>query len=257
MPWKFGAAQNIGGRKEQQDRLTIISLQEEDRHLVAVADGMGGLRDGAQAAQIVIDVAAENFSKYAIHDPYKFLYDICQAAHQKINDLQYGLEAAPGTTAVLLYIHKQHAHWAHIGDTRLYHIRNGRLLSQTNDHSLFQLMTAKGLIEPHSDAAKSMQSQLYMRLGGEHLPEPEFASAEVRDGDLFIICSDGFWQAVPPDQVVAALDSHPLYEDGPEYLVQLARQRGGNHCDNITLALLQWSDSSLKGFCKRLAMKFL
>lgn len=255
MPWKFGAAQNIGGRKEQQDRFTILSSQDGNSHLAVMADGMGGLRNGAQAAQIVVDVAAENFSKYEFYDPHKFLYEICQTAHQKINYLQFSLEAAPGTTAVLLFLHKQHAYWAHIGDTRLYHIRNGQLLSQTNDHSLFQLMTSKGLIEPHSETAKSMQSQLYMRLGGENLPEPEFASADVQDGDLFIICSDGFWQAVPADQVVAALESHPLHEDGPDYLVQLARQRGGNHGDNITLALLQWSDSSFKRFCKRLANK--
>lgn len=252
MSWKFGAAQNIGARTEQQDRLTILTSPDGERHLIALADGMGGLRNGAQAAQIVIDVAAYHFNTYAANDPFKFLNNICHAAHDKINDLQHSHETPPGTTVLLLYLDRQQAYWAHIGDTRLYHIRNGSLLAQTNDHSLYRLMTQKGLIQPDNNNSKSLQCQLYMRLGGEHTPEPEFAAAEVRDGDLFILCSDGFWQAVPPDQVITALDTHPLHGDGAGFLVGLARQRGGGRCDNITLALAHWTDSSFTGFCKRL-----
>lgn len=257
MPWKFGAAQHIGGRKEQQDRLTILSSPDGHSHLIAVADGMGGLRYGAQAAQIVVDVAAQHFQKGNIGDPHIFLDNICQTAHNKINDMPNGLGPAPGTTMLLLYLDKRQAHWAHVGDTRLYHCRDGNLLTQTNDHSLLQLMTEKGLVEPNSDAAKTMQSQLYMRLGGDHVPEPEFASTEVRDGDFFILCSDGYWQAVPPDETIAALEEHPLSSDGPHYLVELARQRSGDSCDNISLALFQWADSSLAGCCKRFANRLI
>jgi serine/threonine protein phosphatase PrpC len=257
MSWKFGAAINIGGRNEQQDRLTVLSAQGGRRHLIAVADGMGGLRNGAQAAQIVVDVAAHNFTAHAcIADPQTFLHGICQAAHDRINKLHKDAGPAPGTTVLLLYIDNRYAYWTHVGDSRLYHFRGGRLLAQTNDHSFLRLMSAKGSLDPGGVSVKAMQSQLYMRLGGEHTPRPDFAWAEVRDGDLFVLCSDGFWQAVPPNQIVAALGEHPLHSDGPQFLVDLARKRSGEKCDNISLALGQWTDESGNGLIKRFVNAF-
>ncbi|MGR8933073.1 MAG: PP2C family protein-serine/threonine phosphatase [Gammaproteobacteria bacterium] len=255
MPWNFGAAQDIGGRKEQQDRLTVLSSPDGRRHLAVIADGMGGLRNGAQAAQIVVDVAAKYFSDNRSSDPRIFLNRICQAAHEQINNLPVALGPAPGTTILLLYLDNRHAYWAHVGDTRLYHCRNGAPMAQTSDHSLLQLMIAKGLIGLNSDAAKAMQSQLYMRLGGDQIPEPDFAAAAVKDGDVFILCSDGFWQAVQPAEVMTVLEAHPLPSDSPDSLVQLARQRSGDGCDNISLALFQWSDDSLLACCKRFSRR--
>jgi serine/threonine protein phosphatase PrpC len=256
MLWKFGAAMDIGGRNEQQDRLTILNSWDGQRHLIALADGMGGLRNGAQAAQTAIDIAAHNFPNKPADDPHITLNEICQEAHRAINALQNGVKAAPGTTLLLLYLDGQQAYWAHVGDSRLYHFRNGRVLTQTNDHSLLQLMAASGMSAPNSDAAKSMQSQLYMRLGGYQTPIPDFAASEVEDGDLFLLCSDGFWQAVRPEEVVAALGKYPPDRDGPQYLADLARKRGGEHGDNISLVLFQWSGRPAKGFFKRLAGVF-
>jgi serine/threonine protein phosphatase PrpC len=251
MPWKFGAATDIGGRQEQQDRLSIFKSRDGRRFLIAIADGMGGLHNGAQAAQAVIDTAERKFRQNDIVcDPQTFLEHICYAAHNAINDLQNG-DGTAGTTIALLYIDNREAHWAHIGDTRVYHFRSGRLLTQTNDHSLLQIMTEKGMVAPGSGAAKSLQNQLYKRLGGERLPEPELASTEIEDGDLFLLCSDGFWQAVKPEQVMTALERYPLGGGCEEHLVALARRNGGEHCDNISLAMIQWTESSVKKIFSR------
>lgn len=251
MPWKFGAATDIGGRSEQQDRLTLLHSPNGRRHLVVIADGMGGTQNGALAAQILIDVAAERFARLKNVDPCDFLNEICQTAHQEINDLCSDGGSAPGTTALLLYIDKRSAFWAHVGDSRLYHFRNGRLLMRTNDHSLLQLMLDKGLVEEGSAAAAEMQNKLYMHLGGEMTPETDFNESVVEDGDLFFLCSDGFWQAVQPGEMVAALDQFPPDQNGPQYLVDLARQRSGDSCDNISLAVLQWREATERGCWQR------
>jgi serine/threonine protein phosphatase PrpC len=253
MSWKFGAAMDIGGRDEQQDRLTILTSLDERRHLIALADGMGGLRNGAHAAQIAVDTAVHNFPNKPACDPHIALNDICQAAHRAINALQTGSEDPPGTTLLLLYIDEQQAYWAHVGDSRLYHFRNGRVLTQTTDHSIVQLMIAKGMLEPDSDAAKVLQNRLYMRLGGNPLPTPDFAASAVEDGDLFLLCSDGFWQTVRPHEVIAALGGHPPDHDKARYLADLARKRGGEFCDNISLVLFQWNDRPAKKALKQLA----
>lgn len=254
MTWIFNVATDIGSRSEQQDCFGILHSSDGRRHLVAVADGMGGLKNGAQAAQILVDVAAQHFVVHETGSAYTFLHDIFFAAHHAINNLPEAADSAVGTTGVLLSIDNQRAVWAHVGDSRLYHFRNGRLLSHTNDHSLRQLMLAKGLVEEDSYAAKSMQNQLYMRLGGELLPEPDFNSADVQDGDVFLLCSDGFWQAVPSDEMLTTLGKCPNEQDVAEYLVDVARLRSGNRCDNISLVVAQWQDSTAQKYWQRLRL---
>lgn len=254
MPWTFNVATDIGSRSEQQDRLDIVHSTDGRRHLVAVADGMGGLKNGAQAAQILVDVAAQHFAAHESGSAYTFLHNIFLAAHHAINDLPEAADSAVGTTGVLLSIDNQRAVWAHVGDSRLYHFRNSRLLSRTNDHSLRQLMLTKGLVEEGSSAAQSMQNQLYMRLGGEVLPEPDFNSADLQNGDVFLLCSDGFWQAVPSDEILTILGKCPNEQDVAQYLVAVARLRSGNRCDNISLAMAQWQDSTAQKYWQRLRL---
>jgi serine/threonine protein phosphatase PrpC len=256
MPWKFIAVTDIGSRSEQQDRLDILHSKDGRRHLVIVADGMGGLQNGAQAAQTVVDVAAQHFSTHTGVAAHTFLQNICLAAHHAINELQQIDGSVMGTTIVLLYIDKQRASWSHVGDSRLYHFHKSSLLTQTNDHSLRQLMLTQGLVDENAPAAKVMQNKLYMRLGGEQLPEPDFNSAEVQEGDSFLLCSDGLWQTVPCSDMIKTLEQYPAEQDAAEYLVDLARQRGGDRCDNISLVVAQWQDSAAQRYWHRLVNIF-
>ena len=252
MPWKFGTASDIGGRSEQQDRLAVFHSRNGRRHLAVVADGMGGLQNGAQAAQILLDVASHHFAVYKRGDPYDLLDGICQTAHAAINELQTDDGSAPGTTAVLLFIDKQTAYWAHVGDSRLYHFRSGSLLNYTNDHSLLRLMLDRGVVEAGSAAAAEMQNRLYMHLGGETPPEPDFNASEVVDGDLFILCSDGFWQALRPSEIIASLIESPPDQDATQHLVDLARRRSSEGCDNISLVVSQWRRDQATGGWQRI-----
>jgi serine/threonine protein phosphatase PrpC len=241
MPWQFSLASDIGGRSEQQDCLEMLSLNSGDTHLVVVADGMGGHRDGALAARTVIETARRRFNTGAISDPRTFLQELCLESHQGISKLGSDEPRSPGSTCVVLYLNGPEAYWAHVGDSRLYHFRNSRLLNRTQDHSVAQLMVSQGRLTETDAATSALQNQLYMRLGGNEPPEPDFGASEVEAGDMFMLCSDGFWSHVEPQEVVTSLVEYPIDNEGAGHLVDMARTRGGSTGDNISLVLVRWN----------------
>ena len=240
MPWQFSMASDIGGRSEQQDCLEMLSSDSGNRHLVVVADGMGGHRDGALAARMVIDTARRHFEARLSSDPRAFLQRLCVESHQKISGLGVSDARSPGSTCVALYLNGPEAYWAHVGDSRLYHFRKGSLINRTQDHSVAQLMVSQGRINESDPAANALQNQLYMRLGGSAQPEPDFGASEVEANDVFMLCSDGFWSQVNPHEAVAALEEVSLDDDGASRLVEVARERGGTTGDNISLVVMRW-----------------
>jgi len=247
MSWQFSMASDIGGRKEQQDCLDKLSLNGSDTHLVIVADGMGGHRDGALAARMVVETARQRLSADQLSDPRAFLKSLCLESHQAINELGGNDERSPGSTCILLYVNGPEAYWAHVGDSRLYHFRNGELHNRTQDHSVAQLMVEQGRLQEGDVAGNPLQNQLYMRLGGDKTPQPEFGASEIEDDDIFMLCSDGFWAYITPEEAVSTLKQLPPEEDGAARLVAIARERGGSTGDNISLALTRWIPEKSRG----------
>jgi serine/threonine protein phosphatase PrpC len=233
-------ASDIGGRSEQQDRIDTLSSANGNTHLVIVADGMGGHKDGALAAQKVIETARERFDAGPLPYPGAFLKELCLEAHRVINDLGADEQRSPGSTCVLLYLNGPEAYWAHVGDSRMYHFRDGELLNRTRDHSVAELMVAQGKLDEAEVDSSALQNQLYMRLGGSNTPEPELGASLVEDSEFFMLCSDGFWARVSLDEVVEYVRDHPLEDNVAERLVEIARERGGSDGDNISLALTRW-----------------
>lgn len=240
MPWQLSMASDIGGRSEQQDCLEILSSDCGDHHLVVVADGMGGHRDGALAARTVIETARRQFNAGQPSDPRTFLEQLCLEAHREIGALGADEARSPGSTCVALYLHGPEAYWAHVGDSRLYHFRKGGLINRTEDHSVAQLMVSQGRLKESDAAVSVLQNQLYMRLGGSERPEPEFGASEVEADDIFMLCSDGFWSSVEPQEVLATLGDLPVESASAAHLVETARERGGATGDNISLVVMRW-----------------
>ncbi|MGD2082678.1 MAG: protein phosphatase 2C domain-containing protein [Chromatiales bacterium] len=250
MGWQLKAAADIGGRDEQQDRVEILSAGDGDAHLIVLADGMGGHLDGARAAQTVVETAGRLFAQ-TVPDPPSFLRELCGQAHRAIWDLREAEDRSPGSTCVLLYLDERGAFWAHVGDSRLYHFRAGELMDRTFDHSVLRLMLEQGRVRSTDPAAEQLQGQLYMRLGGSEDPVPDMGATPVSDGDLFLMCSDGLWAWVEPEEVASTLHDLPL-EEGAAHLLELARARGGREGDNISLALARWPGAASRPLLKRL-----
>lgn len=245
MSWRFGVASDIGGRETQQDRVEVLEMPSSDDRLIVVADGMGGYEGGELAAQAVIDCARHAFLTASVADPLVFLENLCAQAHQAVKDLALEGCRVPGSTCVLLYLSADEAYWAHVGDSRLYHFRNGKLLSRTADHSVVQLLASKGEIAEAELATSPLQNQLYMRLGGDQDPNPDYGATEVHKGDFFVLCSDGFWQSVDMKEFGVVVSEDDV-EAAVGRLVQMARERGGDDGDNISVAVARLGKAKRK-----------
>lgn len=260
MTWQCASALTIGDREEQQDRVAIFHLEDREAHLLVVADGMGGHKDGAAAAQTVIDIASSRFNQSMTDDPWKCLEEICLDAHEAILTLSENRTSAPGSTCVIAYLTASQAYCVHVGDSRLYQFHSGRLIHKTSDHSIAQLVKEYESDLEEEAGHSAPQNQLYMCLGGNNELSPEFYASKVSAGDFFLLCSDGFWGQVDVEQIFAKTDGTAIDQDYAGQLVQLASRQGQGKSDNICLA---WAycehdpaESEKPGFLKQLIAWF-
>jgi len=237
MSWEIASAEDIGGRGQQQDRVSVFSRDNGETHLLVVADGMGGHVGGAAAAQAVIDTAELAFSTVGAADPQGFLEQLCFSAHQRIKQIEAEERPSPGSTCVFLLLKGEEAHWLHVGDSRLYLLQDRQVVNQTRDHSVVQLMISEGRMTEQEAATSGKQNQIYKRLGGDEAPEPDLDSTLIEDEDIFILSSDGFWGSVEPDEVMQGLSNGAALNEVVIDLVGQAKSRGGDKGDNISLIL--------------------
>ena len=138
-----------GGRANNEDRTSCC--YSRDALLMVIADGMGGHHHGEIAAQIAVQTLADGFQREAkplLADPFRFLQKAMTNAHHAILDYstRHRMSEAPRTTCVACVVQDSVAYWAHAGDSRLFLMRNGRLIAQTKDHSRVRLLLEEGLI---------------------------------------------------------------------------------------------------------------
>lgn len=235
--WDQGAASQQGGRHEQQDCWGIFQSLDRQGLLAAVADGMGGHLDGALGARTVVDTA-RNF----IHnppsllrvDPAVALNQLCQQMHDAINRQSESARS----TIIMVWLHRHRAYWLNVGDSRLYHFRDGRRLMRTRDHSAVQLLMDLGEINEAQMASHPAQNRLYRCLGGDDRPKPDQGQLAIQPGDLLALCSDGIWEHVTEAELWdTTLAQGPAA--AARLLTEQAVRRGGPEADNATLALLR------------------
>jgi serine/threonine protein phosphatase PrpC len=236
MAWDVAKADAIGGRDEQQDRVEILS--ERGRHLLIVADGLGGHRGGAAAAAAVVDTARAVWPAQlnAPQPPAEFLAALIAEAHRRINGIAADGGEDPRSTCALLYLDDGAAHWAHVGDSRIYRFRGGALVERSRDHSVVQLQVDLGRVAEADMATHPDQNRLTQSLGGTKAPEPGLGSAPIAAGDAYLLCSDGLWESVSTDDMAAALAAGAL-ATAARRLVANAARRGGAEGDNVSVAL--------------------
>lgn len=239
MRWQTATADAIGGREEQQDRAACFAAPAGSPALAVVADGMGGHRGGALAAQAVVDAAARLWEAApAEAAPQERLTGLVLAAHEAINRAGSAKGIRPHSTGVFLWLEGDRAHWANIGDSRLYHFARGRLLARTRDHSVVQLLVDRGEVTEEEMATHPTQNRLLRSLGGDETPEADIGATTVGGEDAFLLCSDGLWETVTVEEMAAALSADDL-DRAARLLVALAAERGGPMGDNVTVALVR------------------
>jgi protein phosphatase len=204
--------------------------------LFVVADGMGG----AQAGEVASQTAVEFFSHGLPDGPASAeerLAGLVAKANARIHELAQSDEglAGMGTTLTAAYVAERDLAVAHVGDSRLYVLRDGELQQLTDDHSLVGELIRRGQIRAEEAEEHPQRSIITRALGIEHEVVVDHYSWPVRDGDVVLLCSDGLTSMVPDAKVAEIIREAPSLSVAAQRLVAAANDAGGR--DNITVIL--------------------
>ena len=248
---KFTIFQNSrqGPRQYNQDRLAYS--YSKDALLLVLADGMGGHRHGEVAAQLAVKTLTDAFQRLAVpllNSPAKFLTDHIQQVHDMIENVTQAddLIESPRTTIVAAVIQRGYLYCAHVGDSRLYHFRDGHLLFRTEDHSIVQSLYKKGVISKEEMATHPYKNKIYNCVGGTQAPQIDLANRiELVEGDTVMLCSDGLWGFVSEQQIKDTLHQSTDIALATTQLMDSAEFAGDDKGDNMSAISVQWGDRQL------------
>lgn len=232
-------------RSSNQDSLFF----DDDRGLYIVADGMGGHAGG----EIASSIAIEEITKFLAEPPKGFSEGddseaddpiICQWLAQAVNHasrkiyeraLEEPTLKGMGTTTTLLLVMNQKAYCAHVGDSRLYLIRNGFLYQITYDHSLVNEQVRAGIITAEEAEIHHLKNVITRSVGYQEEEDVDTTSFDLNTGDCILICSDGLHGKVTDREISNIVREQGL--DAVKSLMELANNRGGD--DNITIIVIE------------------
>lgn len=229
-------------RKKNQDYLSALS----NLGIIVLGDGMGGHCAGEVASRIAVDAASENLlpaQQDDTADDLESLLRIGEAAEVANQAIFAEVEKHPenqgmGTTFVAAIFREGRVFYSHVGDSRLYRIRAGRIRSLTRDHSLIQELVDTGVFASRAAAhhAGVKDNVLTRSLGLDPDVEVDVGDCLLDAGDIYLACSDGLCGKVPDKEIAHILrDKHGDLELMAENLLNAALDAGGR--DNISLIL--------------------
>ena len=205
-----------------------------------VADGMGGYEGGQEASRLAVNTLVGVYRDFDGDDPQLALIEGLQAAHEAIR--VYG-DAHPelrgmGTTCTAAAIVGKRLYYVHVGDTRLYLIRDGEITQVTRDHSYVGRLVEAGMISREEAERHPQRNILTAALGTnpELIMDSPGQPEALRADDVLVICSDGLWGQVHDEEIRGAVEKQSAEKAGRD-LIELARERGGP--DNITVNILR------------------
>ncbi len=230
-------------RQNNEDSWKLL----EDAQFFVLADGMGGHQAGEVASKETVDqlcaLFKERFDSSNTNLAYaeKCIKDIVQEVNTKIyrmsreNPELRGM----GTTLCCILIHPEGLVYGHVGDSRIYRFRHGRLEQLTQDHSLLRELIDLGQLSEQQAGDFLYKNIITKAIGTESQVEPTVTHSSLESGDMILMCTDGLSDLVSFEEIQHIL-SQTSEEDIAKLLVKKAKQRGGY--DNITVILVKVRD---------------
>lgn len=211
-----------------------VLLMREADGLWLVADGMGGLEDGAWAAQVVADRISGLATGPSAEAGAAAVGAALQGANGEINMAARRRRVSIGATAVCLLLRDGEYACVWAGDSRAYRLRGGRLQQLTHDHSQVQELVEQGRLAAADARRHPARNVVTRAVGIDPVLSCETVTGNAQGGDRFLLCSDGLTEVVEDGEIAAALEADP--EAACERLLALALERGAP--DNVTLAAI-------------------
>jgi len=232
-----------GDRDYQQDQVILLSHSRVSGCILAVlADGMGGRSGGRKASDQVMMTAKQLFERYSPEsdDAAATLMQLVQEAHTVIKLTAISAEEEPHSTVAAFLINPGgDCHWAHAGDSRIYHFFGNKFIKRTMDHSYVQALVSRGEIT-EEEANVHPQSNILMGcLGTENDPSVDtHLITQLRAGDVLMACSDGVWHYFNTAEIGSIL-SNLTAREATEFLIEKARSRAHGGGDNLSLVVVK------------------
>ena len=196
--------------------------------MFAVADGMGGAQAGEVASQVAVEVLQQGLPE---HDGSveQRLRELVEEANSRINTLSRtdDQHAGMGTTLTLAYVGEHELSVAHVGDSRLYRLRDGMFERLTDDHTLVEELVRQGTLTPQEADHHPLRSIITRALGPVAAVEADSHTWPARDGDIYLICSDGLTSMISEAQVEEVLAGASSLRDAGRRLIDAANAAGG------------------------------
>jgi len=231
---------DLGAVRETNEDALFVA---DDLGLYLVADGIGGYADGELASAMVVQTLARAWptdggpepARDGSLDPGALLTEAIRKANARIqaaaDSAGDGSGERMGSTVVALHVAGDTATIAHVGDSRVYRLREGRLEAMTVDHSLRAQAASRG-----GHVGGRFGNLLTRALGIAPEVEVEVRREQARPGDLFLLCSDGLTNMVEEERIAAILRAEPALEEACGRLVTEAIRNGGR--DNVSVVLV-------------------
>jgi len=245
MQIEYAKVSALGDRSDNQDRAAVVVA--DNAALMLVFDGMGGHSDGARAAEAGLKIVQDMFMDVTlpIFDPQGFLYMALARAHDEVVDIgqDVAVDFRPRATCAICLVQEGGSFWAHIGDSRIYHVRDGSVLSRSRDHSHVEVLIQEGAITEEEALDHPMRNFVECCIGGD-APVPDMSITgrqELRPGDVLLACSDGLWSGLGDEDMaqIGSPGDNNLAQNLKELSVQ-ALNANAPYSDNTTGTALRW-----------------
>lgn len=234
-----------GHREDNQDRVAV-AVGEHAAFLIVV-DGMGGHAEGARAAEVALKSMLESFwhTPHPIFDPLGFLHLTIGRAHDEVVALGTALavDARPRATCAVCLTQEGATYWAHVGDSRIYQIRNCEVRERTRDHSHVEQLLRDGLITEAEVHGHPMRNFVECCLGGDAaLPDMTVSGRKpLKPDDILLLCTDGLWANLrDPDIASFYRPGNGDLRSALTSLGERAVEASAPYSDNTTAAVLRW-----------------
>jgi len=247
---KFGARSDTGCvRENNEDSFRVAA----ELNLFVLSDGMGGLEAGEVASRMAVDAVLEHCRQAESNPDLPLAGEPDETVSPETNRLASAIRFANeavyraahqgagmrgmGATIVAVKCADHRMSVAHVGDSRIYRLRDGRLEQLTHDHSFVAEQVRNGKMTQEEADSSTMQNVLIRALGIDPTVEVDLSELTLLEGDTMLLCSDGLTRELSDAQIAAVLGDHGDANRAADELVELAKQAGGG--DNVTVIVLR------------------
>ena len=226
--YKYNIAKisSIGSREINED--SVYAKIDKENIIAIVADGLGGHGGGDLASSLAIREIRKILKKQKCITSL-IMQDSISSANKAISELN-----GPKTTIAILSIENDLAIAAHAGDSRIYQFRDGKIIFQSQDHSVSQMAVAVGEITIDQIRGHPDRNKILRALGSSEIIKSEINELSVKNNDVFLLCSDGFWELITEEEMeqnllVSKFNVKKWLKIMNEYVIKRLNEKSDNY----------------------------